>query len=65
MRPQRTGTAALYRVVARKTVAADAVTTRPVSVFKGLVRGTVLMGAGRFRGYGLCRMMVEEGEDRD
>ena len=28
------------------------------------VRGPVLMGAGRFRGYGLCRPMDEKSEDR-
>ena len=29
------------------------------------VRGPVLVGAGRFRGYGLCRPMDEKGEDRE
>ena len=36
-----------------------------VIVFDEPVRGPVLVGAGRFRGYGLCRPMDEEGEDRD
>ena len=35
-----------------------------VIVFDEPVRGPVLMGAGRFRGYGLCRPMDEKGEDR-
>ena len=36
-----------------------------VIVFDEPVRGPVLVGAGRFRGYGLCRPMAEKGEDRD
>ena len=36
-----------------------------VIVFDEPVRGPVLVGAGRFRGYGLCRPMNEKGEDRD
>ena len=36
-----------------------------VIVFDEPVRGPVLLGAGRFRGYGLCRPMNEKGEDRD
>ena len=36
-----------------------------VIVFDEPVRGPVLVGAGRFRGYGLCRPMDEKGEDRD
>ena len=35
-----------------------------VIVFDEPVRGPVLVGAGRFRGYGLCRPMDEKGEDR-
>lgn len=35
-----------------------------VIVFDEPVRGPVLVGAGRFRGYGLCRPMDEEGGDR-
>ena len=33
-----------------------------VIVFNEPVRGPVLLGAGRFRGYGLCRPMGEKGE---
>lgn len=36
-----------------------------VIVFDEPVRGPVLVGAGRFRGYGLCRPMNEKSEDRD
>ena len=36
-----------------------------VIVFDEPVRGPVLVGAGRFRGYGLCRPMDEAGEDSD
>ena len=36
-----------------------------VIVFDEPVRGPVLLGAGRFRGYGLCRPMDEKGENRD
>ena len=36
-----------------------------VIVFDEPVRGPVLIGAGRFRGYGLCRPMDEKGEDRE
>ncbi len=36
-----------------------------VIVFDEPVRGPVLVGAGRFRGYGLCRPMDGKGEDRD
>ena len=42
------------------TVAAEVVTTMPVIVFEEPVRGPVLVGAGRFRGYGLCRPMDNE-----
>ena len=35
-----------------------------VIVFDEPVRGPVLVGAGRFRGYGLCRPMDEKSEDR-
>ena len=35
-----------------------------VIVFDEPVRGPVLVGAGRFRGYGLCRPMDEKGGDR-
>ena len=36
-----------------------------VIFFDEPVRGPVLLGAGRFRGYGLCRPMDEQGENRD
>ena len=36
-----------------------------VIVFDEPVRGPVLIGAGRFRGYGLCRPMDKRGENRD
>lgn len=36
-----------------------------VIVFDEPVRGPVLLGAGRFRGYGLCRPMDERGQDSD
>ena len=36
-----------------------------VIVFDEPVRGPVLVGAGRFRGYGLCRPMDERGNGRD
>ena len=36
-----------------------------VIVFDEPVCGPVLLGAGRFRGYGLCRPVDEKGEDRD
>ena len=36
-----------------------------VIVFDEPVRGPVLLGAGRFRGYGLCRPMDELGQERD
>ena len=36
-----------------------------VIVFDEPVCGPVLVGAGRFRGYGLCRPMDERGENRD
>ena len=36
-----------------------------VIVFDEPVRGPVLVGAGRFRGYGLCRPMDERSDDRD
>ena len=36
-----------------------------VIIFDEPVRGPVLVGAGRFRGYGLCRPMDERGENRD
>ena len=35
-----------------------------VIVFDEPVRGPVLVGAGRFRGYGLCRPMNERGDER-
>ena len=36
-----------------------------VIIFDEPVSGPVIVGAGRFRGYGLCRPMDERGEDRD
>ena len=36
-----------------------------VIVFDEPVRGPVLVGAGRFRGYGLCRPMDERSDERD
>ena len=48
------------------TVMDDTVTTKCVSVFDEPVRDrAVVLRAGRFRGYGLCPMMDEEGEDRE
>lgn len=35
-----------------------------VIVFGEAVQGPVLVGAGRFRGYGLCRPLLQGGEDR-
>lgn len=36
--------------------------THAVIVFEEAIQGPVIVGAGRFRGYGLCRPMVQEGE---
>jgi len=39
--------------------------THAVIVFSEPVMGPVLLGAGRFRGYGLCRPMDRKGEDHE
>ena len=39
--------------------------THAVMIFDELVQGPVVLGAGRFRGYGLCRPMDQRGGRRD
>ena len=53
-----------YPQLMRKTGGGRRSHNHAVIVFDEPVRGPVLMGAGRFRGYGLCRPMDEKGEDR-
>ncbi len=53
-----------YPQLMRKTGGGRRSHNHAVIVFDEPVRGPVLMGAGRFRGYGLCRPMDEKSEDR-
>ena len=53
-----------YPQLMRKTGGGRRSHNHAVIVFDEPVRGPVLVGAGRFRGYGLCRPMDEKGEDR-
>lgn len=54
-----------YPQLMRKNAGGRRSHNHAVIVFDEPVRGPVLLGAGRFRGYGLCRPMDEKGEDRD
>ncbi len=54
-----------YPLLMRKNGGGRRSHSHAVIVFDEPVRGPVLVGAGRFRGYGLCRPMDEKGEDRD
>ena len=53
-----------YPQLMRKNVGGRRSHNHAVIVFDEPVRGPVLVGAGRFRGYGLCRPMDEKSEDR-
>lgn len=54
-----------YPQLARKNDGGRRSHSHVVIVFDEPVRGPVLVGAGRFRGYGLCRPMEGKAENRD
>ncbi len=53
-----------YPLLTRKSDGGRRSHNHAVIIFAEPVRGPVLVGAGRFRGYGLCRPMDERGEYR-
>ena len=54
-----------YPQLTRKSDGGRRSHSHAVITFDEPVRGPVLIGAGRFRGYGLCRPMDKRGENRD
>ena len=54
-----------YPQLTRKNDGGHRSHSHAVIIFDEQVSGPVIVGAGRFRGYGLCRPMDERGEDRD